>query len=484
VTGTASLTPTSTATPSATGTRIYDVLLATGSNTVCYLITGGIQNIYCLGDNSDYQFQSTTPSEPPYSYTPIALQGNVHNNYLYSTLAGNYDTFCAFNTGDVGLECWGMIYDSTSTFTATSTPTSPATSCGSYFSTATGAVAIGSQHICAVVVGTGACPLDYATYLNAVVCWGDDSYYQLGIGETRSITYDIGGVSTSPTPSANSPQFPVVTCADYSTCETSPDVSVVLNVDYLVAGTYHTCAASNAGATYNIYCWGDNTYGQIGGTSSTFPTGYQYDVAVLAYSTQSLNIGLAAGNFHTCVLDINFDSTSSTLYCWGNNNNNQLGGSTTTYTQTPQNLNSYFPPVAPSVTPSYPLVALGQFGPSDTTCAIDSNNQAWCIGQDVLNQLDDLNGHPIGSGDSYLNANLITTAGQDYSYTPSTANALPVIRMSAGQYFMCAVTIQRQLYCWGMDDDGQVGIYPSSLTPDINNDVHTTDGPNLIDPLF
>lgn len=82
----------------------------------------------------------------------------------------------------------------------------------------------------------------------------------------------------------------------------------------VVVGESHACALLGTGAAY---CWGDNTYGQLGrpgGTSST-------PVAVaggLVFTT------LSAGGFHTCGV---MQGTGA-IACWGANYTGQLGDGT------------------------------------------------------------------------------------------------------------------------------------------------------------
>src|SRR5947199_6522750 len=74
------------------------------------------------------------------------------------------------------------------------------------------------------------------------------------------------------------------------------------------AGGSHTCGLSTEGRTY---CWGSNTFAQLGGGPSTLLESHFYpavvagDVAFMAVS---------AGGLHTCALD-----ASGTAYCWGAN---------------------------------------------------------------------------------------------------------------------------------------------------------------------
>jgi alpha-tubulin suppressor-like RCC1 family protein len=80
---------------------------------------------------------------------------------------------------------------------------------------------------------------------------------------------------------------------------------------YIALGESHSCGITNN----NLYCWGDNSMGQLGlghkeEESSPIFVGNDY-------------FNIVVSNNNTCGI------TSDKLYCWGNNSNNQLGDSTT-----------------------------------------------------------------------------------------------------------------------------------------------------------
>jgi len=94
-----------------------------------------------------------------------------------------------------------------------------------------------------------------------------------------------------------------------------PSVGVAgrLGFSAIAPGLIHSCGIADTGTAY---CWGENSYGQLGDGSinrSAIP------VAV----SGSLRFGsLAIGDVHTCGLT---RSGSGSAYCWGGNNWGQLG---------------------------------------------------------------------------------------------------------------------------------------------------------------
>jgi alpha-tubulin suppressor-like RCC1 family protein len=145
-------------------------------------------------------------------------------------------------------------------------------------------LALGQVHTCAALEAGG------------VVCWGGDTNGQLGEGATV-----------------------VPDCTVTSKCRmrATPVVAPMNEaVDRLAAGFNFTCAIRHQNR--RVYCWGDNSTGQLGqgdgaATSSAtpleakLPTGLQF-------------IDLSAGTSHVCALESGGD-----VYCWGQNDADQCG---------------------------------------------------------------------------------------------------------------------------------------------------------------
>ena len=97
----------------------------------------------------------------------------------------------------------------------------------------------------------------------------------------------------------------------------------------LTTGTAHACALSEEG---EAFCWGDNTFGQLGdGTRSA-----RSDAAPVA-GGRTFDV-LSAGEDYTCgIAHVRLDLASSTvegrqggeILCWGDNRYGQLGDGTT-----------------------------------------------------------------------------------------------------------------------------------------------------------
>src|ERR1017187_9908535 len=142
------------------------------------------------------------------------------------------------------------------------------------------------------------CGLDAA---GAAYCWGLSSYGQLGAGNTSSTSVPVA-VDTS-------------------------GVLAGQAMTQITAGWYDTCALDATVGT--VYCWGRNSYGQLGDGSTT-------DSSVpVAVDTGGLLAGkpltqITIGGYDVCAMD-----ASGAAYCWGANHFGELGDGSTTDSSVP-----------------------------------------------------------------------------------------------------------------------------------------------------
>jgi glycosyltransferase involved in cell wall biosynthesis len=229
----------------------------------------------------------------------------VSSTLRFSAVAVGSDFACALN-GEGRPYCWGGAF-----------PTSPtALRTNLRFTSLTA----GSGHVCAL------------TPEGRAYCWGDSGTGALG-------SHTAG--TAIPVPVAGGHHFRVLTAGWQHTCGLTADgtpycwggnrqgemgalftssgsatpalVTGSHRFSSISAGTAHTCGVTPAGA---VYCWGANTWGQLGNGSTApnrtpGPTQAAVDV-VFAHVT--------AGADHTCAL-----TTRAELYCWGRNERGQLG---------------------------------------------------------------------------------------------------------------------------------------------------------------
>ncbi len=174
------------------------------------------------------------------------------------------------------------------------------------------------------------------------------------------------------------------------------------------AGGTHTCAIRGEG---ELYCWGNNVYGQTGlGSGASTPQRVGDD----------LWKAVTAGYRHTCGIQ-----DDDTLWCWGHGGG-RLGLEETTTNQ------SFPQPVGPDEEWVWTAVT----SLFDHTCALQDDQTLWCWG--------------LG-GNGRL--------GLGNTSTATTPQQLPGvwIDVAAGGAHTCGVQVGGTAYCWGSSSSGQVG---------------------------
>src|SRR6266850_1663508 len=253
------------------GLPIVAAPLTTGADHACGLSAAGAA--YCWGWNSSGQLGNGSTAT---SAVPVAVFGSLRFSLVTT---GTFGHTCGL-TAVGAAYCWGSNYfGQLGTGSNTNSATPVVVSGGLRFIT----LASGTDHTCGL------------TRAGAAYCWGEGSWGQLGNGSTTN--------RNGPVP-----------------------VSGGLTFSVLVAGGYGTCALTNIGAAY---CWGENLAGQLGNGSTTGPdlcNGRACGATPVQVSGGVTFAALArGGGYHKCGLTF-FGVT----YCWGRNSNGQLGDSSTT----------------------------------------------------------------------------------------------------------------------------------------------------------
>ena len=375
--------------------------VAAAGNSGCVVETGG--DVRCWGDNYLGQLGVGDFVSRVGTGATAAIAGNA------TAIATNNGGSCA-RLADGGMICWGE---------------SPPDLEGialvprrSRFSNVTEVIA-GFYHRCVIHDG-------------ALTCWGANGAGELGRG-TRSVVTEPRAVPLAAAPST------------------------------YALGAYHICAVANG----EVYCWGANSAGQVGNSiySDTVITPTQ-----VATGLGSVD-GITVGSGHSCAWG------GGAVACWGNASQGQLG---------------IVPP--PSSRQPTPVIVAGVAAVTQVaaggvhTCAI-AGTGASCWGQNLRGQLG--NGTTMGSStpvpvmnlasptkivagsvhNCALAADIVQCWGHNASgqlgdgtlaqRTMPVSVAVPngpVVDVAAGGANSCAINAARDLYCWGANANGEIGI--------------------------
>ena len=199
---------------------------------------------------------------------------------------------------------------------------------------------------------------------------------------------------------------------------------------HIYAGYAHACALVGSDA----WCWGDNQYGELGNgtTTTTAPTGIAAPNKVPGLGTVTM---MALGLENTCAM------SSGTLKCWGDNSYGQLGVGSFTPFQSAT-------PVSVSLGASPPTITAIDAG-YDNNCLLTSAGVVNCWGFDLYGDL----GNGMTPPSSYPQG----------LPTPGPISGTQVASSFASGYDnSCLINGSGAIYCWGRNDEGQLGI--GSLT--------------------
>jgi alpha-tubulin suppressor-like RCC1 family protein len=394
--------------------------VSAGNGHTCGVTTDNVA--YCWGLNEDGQLGNRTSSGPetcsadlPCSTRPVRVAGG---HAFRQVSAAGFHT-CGVTTKNLAY-CWGS--NSTGEL-GVGTDTGPET-CRSGNSCSTKPMRV-VRGLAIRQVSAGEASTCGVTTDNIAYCWGSNAAGELGHG-TDFGPEDCGGDEAFP-------------------CSTRPvRVAGWHAFRQVSAGGFHICGVTTSSVAY---CWGNNSYGELGNGANTGPTcfifGEPCSVRPVRVVGRLTVADVTAGGRHTCAM-----TTSSVAYCWGNNEFGQLGNRTSTGPELCF-AGDFIPCSTRPVRVARGLAFSRVNAGDEHTCGVTTNSEAYCWGFNHSGEL--------GNG--------ADTGPETCSPFESWSCATRPVRVVGGLAFRgvqagghsCAVTTDNVAYCWGPNGFGALG---------------------------
>jgi alpha-tubulin suppressor-like RCC1 family protein len=449
------LTPTRVNVPGAVS------MVAAGSAFRCALVTTG--TVWCWGQNTDGQLGNGTTS-------PSAAPVQVSSLTGVTAIAAGTTHACALKR-DGTVWCWGkndyaQLAKPTVLAAMSSIPESVAGITGATL------LAAGTEHTC-------------ASTPSGVFCWGRGAEYQLGSNDTANEHIPTQALATPVTRLALGNDHSCAVVNERVSCwgsngagqlgngstgapvGTPALVSSLNGVLDAAAGDDFTCVVLRGG---RVLCFGERVNGALGalptsGHGTSFPQASPLQLRGIPQAT-----GIYAGSSTACI------TAGTALWCWGSNTNG-LGGvgepearflpaqvriaQTSTSVSTGcavaagkvycwgQNIFATAGSVgAAALAPVWiklPFAATSVAASPSHVCAL-ANKRVYCWGSNLSGQL--------GDGTTTLRTAPVQVPGITDALTVSVASNLVAMD---GSGHTCITRQSGQVWCWGANDDGQLG---------------------------
>lgn len=203
----------------------------------------------------------------------------------------------------------------------------------------------------------------------------------------------------------------------YVQAEVSSLASAYPHLVSLESGEAYNCGLDGGG---QAVCWGDGLFGQLGDGAK-----HVRNTPVRSVQPGGLAFAaLSAGKEHVCAV-----TAGGEAYCWGRNQGGQLGDSTLTDRTTPTR-------VLRPAGETFTSIGAGFIH----TCATTASGEAYCWGDNELNELGDSTTTP-----SRVPVRVRRPAGVSFA------------TVTAGDIHSCALDTTGQAWCWGNNVDGELG---------------------------
>ena len=246
-------------------------------------------------------------------------------------------------------------------------------------------------------------------------CWGEGEDGKLGLGDTED---------------RDTPQQVMADDDDLAT-----------GWGEVAVGAVHSCALREDG---DMWCWGGRPDGQVGdglsASAQAVPMPMTLDASLVA---------IEASGFFGCALD-----DEQRLWCWGSNGNGRLGVGDDEPRKVPHQVMEDDADLATG----WNSISTG----SGHTCATREDATLWCWGQDINGRLG-----LDGGGQSYLTPQQVTADDADL--------ATGWTQVSNHTSHSCAVRDDGTLWCWGRGAGGRLGLGSATSTQTLPQQVMEDD---------
>ena len=268
------------------------------------------------------------------------------------------------------------------------------------------AVSTGGEHACAILAN------------DTVVCWGQNSYGQLGYDDSinhGSLMNHMGSNLAA------------------------VNLGLGRTAKAIATGYDHTCALLDDNT---VKCWGSNDAGQLGYGDITTRGTTDGDMAALAaidLGTGRTAIAIAAGSTYTCaILD------NKRVKCWGYNSTGELGlGDVSDHGTQPDQMGDYLPYVDLGSGHTAKLIRTG----SAHTCVLLDDDTVKCWGYNGDGNL--------GLGDSNNRGDIPEEMGDNLPNLDFGTRRVQTIAVGADS--ACALFDSGAVTCWGYNTTGVLG---------------------------
>lgn len=380
-------------------TGLMQLALGEGHSCVRFLDDGAV---YCWGRSEEGQISGLMMTNQDGIVDPTRLRTDAGPISAAMISAGR-DHTCVLHQGG-GVECWGTIARCTG-----------GTRC--HFDAGVLELVSGGTHACVLLDG------------GTAQCWGDNTVYQLG-GD--------GGAASSSEPPRPVPDL---------------DGGVLTGIVDLSANHTFTCARRTAGASDELWCWGDNFTHRILVPPSgnivvvPLPDGGSVEAVPLPHRV-SLPPGrlrqFVMGERHLCAVMVD-DGGMDRTHCWDENQKAQWGNGTPPGGGSASQMGFPHVLVARDAGGDGALRGVTRLAAGDGHICALAGGDVYCWGNNDVGQI---RGGTDAGGSSPLASRVAFPDGG------------PFLEIASYRAHTCALRGNGELYCWGWNVRNQLGNGP------------------------